>query len=127
MPFNEAKPAAGAWMPDQVVDFMMDGIAAGKFYIICPDNEVTEAMDTKRMQWAAEDLLLNSETPSAPSLPSLLLLPPIAAPPLSLLLLPPLQPCPPPQLHRVGRVVAILGCGWQVRRRWVAAEHLRCS
>ena len=33
------KPAS-AWTPDQVVDFMLDSIAAGDFYILCPDNAV---------------------------------------------------------------------------------------
>lgn len=30
-------------------------IADNKFYIICPDNDVTEEMDKKRMLWAAGD------------------------------------------------------------------------
>jgi NAD(P)-dependent dehydrogenase (short-subunit alcohol dehydrogenase family) len=29
----------GAWSSEQVVDFMFDGIAAGDFYLLCPDNE----------------------------------------------------------------------------------------
>ena len=32
-------------------------IADGKFYIICPDNDVTEEMDRKRLAWAAGDIL----------------------------------------------------------------------
>ena len=35
------KPA-GAWWPDQVVDLMLERMGAGDFYIICPDNEVTQ-------------------------------------------------------------------------------------
>jgi NAD(P)-dependent dehydrogenase (short-subunit alcohol dehydrogenase family) len=31
------KPA-GSWMPEQVVDFMAGAMAAGDFYIICPNN-----------------------------------------------------------------------------------------
>src|SRR5580692_8258051 len=31
----------GSWMPEQVVDFMVAAMAAGDFYIICPDNDVT--------------------------------------------------------------------------------------
>ena len=27
------------------------------FYIICPDNETTEAQDRGRMQWAGDDLV----------------------------------------------------------------------
>jgi len=49
----------GAWTPEQVVDFMLAGMDAGDFYIICPDNEVTRAMDNARMTWAMQDLTLN--------------------------------------------------------------------
>jgi len=52
------KPA-GAWTADQVIDEMLEGIAAGKFYIICPDNDVTSEMDRKRIRWAAEDITQN--------------------------------------------------------------------
>ena len=34
------KPA-GAWTPDETVDFMMQSLDRGDFYILCPDNEVT--------------------------------------------------------------------------------------
>ena len=47
------------WTPDQVVDFMLDGMAAGDFYILCPDGEVTREIDNKRIQWAADDLIQN--------------------------------------------------------------------
>ncbi len=53
-----AKPP-GAWMPDQVVDLMLEGMAAGDFYIICPDNEVTREIDNRRIQWAVEDIIYN--------------------------------------------------------------------
>lgn len=52
------KPAA-AWTPDQVVDLMLDSMGRGDFYILCPDNEVTRAMDERRIQWAADDLIRN--------------------------------------------------------------------
>ena len=54
-----AQKAAGAWTAEQVVDFMLDSIARGDFYILCPDNDVTRAMDERRMQWAADDLIKN--------------------------------------------------------------------
>jgi len=54
----ETKPD-GAWWPQQVVDYMLDAIAAGIFYIICPDNEVSSAMDAKRVLWAAGDVVQN--------------------------------------------------------------------
>jgi len=52
------KPAA-AWTADQVVDFMLDSVARGDFYILCPDNDVTRGMDERRMQWGADDLIKN--------------------------------------------------------------------
>jgi NAD(P)-dependent dehydrogenase (short-subunit alcohol dehydrogenase family) len=52
------KPPA-AWTPDQVVDFMLQSLKAGNFYILCPDNDVDRATDERRMQWAAEDVIQN--------------------------------------------------------------------
>ena len=52
------KPA-GAWLPDQVIDVMLAGMAAGDFYIICPDNDVTRQIDNRRILWAAEDITRN--------------------------------------------------------------------
>jgi hypothetical protein len=52
------KPA-GARTPEQVVNFMMERIAAGDFYILCPDNDVTREMDEKRMAWAVGDVIEN--------------------------------------------------------------------
>jgi NAD(P)-dependent dehydrogenase (short-subunit alcohol dehydrogenase family) len=48
-----------AWTPEQVVDFMLDAMGRGDFYVLCPDNAVTRRMDERRMQWAADDLILN--------------------------------------------------------------------
>lgn len=36
---------------------MYDKMQEGKFYIICPDNDVSEAMDKKRMLWSAMDIV----------------------------------------------------------------------
>ncbi|MCK1421247.1 SDR family NAD(P)-dependent oxidoreductase [Bradyrhizobium sp. 180] len=52
------KPA-GAWTPEQTVDFMLARIEAGDFYILCPDNDVPRALDEKRMLWAAGDIIEN--------------------------------------------------------------------
>ena len=52
------KPA-GAWTPEQTVDFMMDSLARGDFYILCPDNDVTRRLDEKRIEWAAHDIIDN--------------------------------------------------------------------
>ena len=49
----------GAWTPGQTVDFMMERLEAGDFYILCPDNEVTRQMDEKRIAWAAGDITQN--------------------------------------------------------------------
>jgi len=49
----------GAWLPDQVVDFMLDGLRAGDFYILCPDGETTREMDAKRILWGASDISEN--------------------------------------------------------------------
>jgi NAD(P)-dependent dehydrogenase (short-subunit alcohol dehydrogenase family) len=54
---QEHKP--GAWLPEQVVDVMLSGIAKGDFYIVCPDGEVTAEMDKKRVLWAAGDITEN--------------------------------------------------------------------
>ena len=54
-----AKKPAGAWTADQVIDFMLPAMAAGDFYILCPDNEVTREMDEKRMRWAVGDIVEN--------------------------------------------------------------------
>jgi NAD(P)-dependent dehydrogenase (short-subunit alcohol dehydrogenase family) len=52
------KPA-GAWTPEQVIDFMLDAMAAGDFYLLCPDNDVTRDMDERRILWAAQDIIKN--------------------------------------------------------------------
>ncbi|GMO94569.1 SDR family NAD(P)-dependent oxidoreductase [Bradyrhizobium sp. TM239] len=52
------KPA-GAWTPEQTVDFMLMRLEVGDFYILCPDNDVPRALDEKRMQWAAGDIVEN--------------------------------------------------------------------
>lgn len=49
----------GAWTPEQTVDFMLEGIERGDFYILCPDNEVDRATDEKRILWAAGDIIEN--------------------------------------------------------------------
>ena len=49
----------GAWEPEQVVDFMLEALGRGDFYILCPDNDVTREMDNKRMAWAMGDLIEN--------------------------------------------------------------------
>lgn len=52
------KPDA-AWMPEQTVEFMLDGLNNGDFYILCPDNDVSRDIDEKRMAWAMGDIIHN--------------------------------------------------------------------
>ncbi len=52
------KPA-GAWTPEQVVDFLLPAMARGDFYVLCPDNETTRAVDEKRIAWAVGDIIEN--------------------------------------------------------------------
>lgn len=52
------KPA-GAWTPEETVEFMLASIDKGDFYILCPDNEVSRELDEKRIYWAAHDIIEN--------------------------------------------------------------------
>ncbi|MER8487368.1 SDR family NAD(P)-dependent oxidoreductase [Mesorhizobium australicum] len=52
------KPA-GAWTGEQVIDFMLESLVRGDFYILCPDNEAARPMDEKRMAWAIGDIIEN--------------------------------------------------------------------
>jgi len=52
------KPA-GAWTPEQTIDFMAERIDAGDFYILCPDNDVPRSLDERRILWAAGDIVEN--------------------------------------------------------------------
>ena len=52
------KPA-GAWTPEQTVDFMIERVEAGDFYVLCPDNDVPRQLDERRILWAAGDIVEN--------------------------------------------------------------------
>jgi NAD(P)-dependent dehydrogenase (short-subunit alcohol dehydrogenase family) len=52
------KPAA-AWTPAQTIDFMIERLEAGDFYILCPDNDVPRRLDERRILWAAGDIVEN--------------------------------------------------------------------
>jgi NAD(P)-dependent dehydrogenase (short-subunit alcohol dehydrogenase family) len=56
---QRSEKPAGAWRPEQVIELMVERMAKGDFYIICPDNDVTTEMDRKRVRWAAEDIIRN--------------------------------------------------------------------
>ena len=51
---SDHKP--GAWLPDRVVEYMATALGNDSFYIICPDDEVSEARDKARILWGAEDI-----------------------------------------------------------------------
>jgi NAD(P)-dependent dehydrogenase (short-subunit alcohol dehydrogenase family) len=52
------KPDA-AWTAEETVAFMLSSLERGDFYILCPDNDVTRALDEKRMAWAIGDIIEN--------------------------------------------------------------------
>ncbi|WP_443748691.1 SDR family NAD(P)-dependent oxidoreductase [Asticcacaulis solisilvae] len=56
---DRTEKPAGAWDPEQVADFMLESLGRGDFYILCPDNDVSRALDEKRMAWAIGDIIEN--------------------------------------------------------------------
>ncbi len=56
---NHKERPAAAWAPEQVIDLLLKAMAAGDFYVLCPDNDVTRDMDVKRIKWAAGDITEN--------------------------------------------------------------------
>jgi len=56
---NRAEKPAAAWTPEQTVDFMLERLEKGEFYILCPDNDVPRALDERRILWAAGDIVEN--------------------------------------------------------------------
>jgi NAD(P)-dependent dehydrogenase (short-subunit alcohol dehydrogenase family) len=56
---DRVEKPAGAWTAEQTVDFMLNSVEAGDFYILCPDNDVTRDLDEKRILWAANDIIQN--------------------------------------------------------------------
>lgn len=56
--FMPEKPA-GAWTPEQTVDHFLARMAAGDFYILCPDNDVSPERDRARIAWAVGDITEN--------------------------------------------------------------------
>jgi NAD(P)-dependent dehydrogenase (short-subunit alcohol dehydrogenase family) len=56
---DRTEKPAGAWTPEQTVDFMIERLDAGDFYILCPDNDVPRRLDERRILWAAGDVVEN--------------------------------------------------------------------
>jgi NAD(P)-dependent dehydrogenase (short-subunit alcohol dehydrogenase family) len=51
----EKKPK-GAWLPSQVKDELVKAVEEGKFYVVCPDNDVTGPLDAARMEWGVREI-----------------------------------------------------------------------
>lgn len=45
----------GAWSAEQVADYLYQKMSDGKFYVLCPDNDVDWETDRKRMMWTVSD------------------------------------------------------------------------
>jgi NAD(P)-dependent dehydrogenase (short-subunit alcohol dehydrogenase family) len=56
---GRSEKPAGAWTAEQTVDFMIEKLEAGDFYILCPDNDVPRSLDERRILWAAGDIVEN--------------------------------------------------------------------
>jgi NAD(P)-dependent dehydrogenase (short-subunit alcohol dehydrogenase family) len=56
---GEAEHRAGAWLPEQVVDYMAAAIGRDEFFILCPDDETPNETDHKRILWNAMDIIEN--------------------------------------------------------------------
>ena len=57
--FLPDKPPA-AWTSEQAVSYLFERLERDDFYILCPDNEVSEEIDQRRVAWAAQDVVENS-------------------------------------------------------------------
>jgi short-subunit dehydrogenase len=51
------KKPVGAWLPEECAKYAVDKIKDGQFYIVCPDNDVDEALDQARMTYAMGDVV----------------------------------------------------------------------
>ncbi|MEM0987128.1 MAG: SDR family NAD(P)-dependent oxidoreductase [Pseudomonadota bacterium] len=56
--FVPQKPPFAA-TAEETVAFMLERLVDGDFYIVCPDNETPRALDEKRVQWTADDIIKN--------------------------------------------------------------------
>ena len=56
---GDAEHRPGAWLPEQVIDYMADAIGRDDFFILCPDGETTAETDHKRIYWNALDIILD--------------------------------------------------------------------
>jgi hypothetical protein len=54
---GEAEHRPGAWLPEQVIDYMADALSREAFFILCPDEETPNEVDYKRIVWNAYDIV----------------------------------------------------------------------
>ena len=54
---DQKEKPAGAWTPEQVIARLIGAVDAGEFYVYCPDNVVSEALDALRLQWSVGDII----------------------------------------------------------------------
>lgn len=54
---NTTTKPDGAWAPEQVADYLYQKMDEGKFYVICPDNDVDWETDRKRMTYTMGDIV----------------------------------------------------------------------
>ena len=47
----------GAWFASQVAEYGIKNMREGKFYIVCPDDDVPEHLDQARIAYAAGDVV----------------------------------------------------------------------
>lgn len=52
---STSKPA-GAWLASTLVEYATQKMDQGVFYIVCPDDDVTEELDQARMTWQVGDV-----------------------------------------------------------------------
>jgi len=53
---SSASKPPGAWTPEETVQYMLDRVRSGDFYILCPDNDTRREVDQLRIMWAASDV-----------------------------------------------------------------------
>lgn len=56
---DRTEKPAGAWTPEETVDYLIERLEQGDFYILCPDNDVPRRLDERRILWAAGDIVEN--------------------------------------------------------------------
>ncbi|HEY0034337.1 MAG TPA: SDR family NAD(P)-dependent oxidoreductase [Devosia sp.] len=56
---GDAEHRPGAWLPEQVIDYMEEAIGEDAFFILCPDNDTPNETDHKRILWNAMDIIEN--------------------------------------------------------------------